>query len=77
MDNGDVLIGVIAADKTLKRVVESYRPYANKVEISPLIGIAGFAESTRSILLIEYDRSHLEAAAMENLRTTSLSVSSK
>jgi hypothetical protein len=60
--NGDVLVGVIATRAIVNALAEAYRPFAKKVETSPLIGIAGWAESSRWILLLEYDRSGLASA---------------
>jgi hypothetical protein len=70
-DNGEVLVGVMAARETLDALVEKYRPYATRAEIAPLATIAGWAESTRSILLLEYGIAQLpKAAAMAYQRET-------
>jgi hypothetical protein len=61
-NNGDVLVGVIATYEIVSALADTYRPFAKKVEISPLIGIAGWAESSRWILLLDYDRSGLTSA---------------
>jgi len=63
MTNGDVLLGIIASQEILNRLVGSYRPYAKKVEISALSQVAGWTESSRSILLMTYDRQQLSRAA--------------
>jgi hypothetical protein len=60
--NGDVMVGVIATQEIIEALAGKYRTFAQKVEISPLIGIAGWAESSRWILLLDYDRSGLASA---------------
>ena len=61
--SGDVLVGIIGTRETLDSLLRTHKPYANKSEISSLINIAGWAESSRSILLLQYDRTHLASAA--------------
>jgi hypothetical protein len=63
LKNGDVLVGVMGSHDTLEALAGIYRPSAKLIEISPLMAIAAWVESTRWILLIEYDRSGLAAAA--------------
>ena len=63
MANGDVLVGAIASHEVLDKLVTRYRPMAKRVEVSPLLQAAAWAESTRSILLLEYDRAQLASAA--------------
>lgn len=61
--NDDVLVGVFGARETIDGIVEAYRPYAKKVEITALIGIAGWAESSRWILLLEFNHEQIARAA--------------
>ena len=61
--NGDVLVGVIGTREILDSLAESFRPSAKQVEISPLMQTAAWAESTRWILLLAYDRAGLASAA--------------
>jgi hypothetical protein len=61
--NGDVVVGVVATPEILGRLAGTYRPYANKVEIWPLINISGFVESTQSLLLLEFNQQQLSRAA--------------
>lgn len=62
-ENGDVVVGVIATPQILNNLAGRYRQYANKVEIWPLIKTSGFAESTQSLLLLEYNQRQLSQAA--------------
>ncbi len=71
MANGDVLVGVIAAPEILNQIVGNYRPYAKQIAISSLLQTAAWAESTRSLLLLEYAPTQLaRAAAMAAQRDT-------
>jgi hypothetical protein len=54
---------LIATSEVLNALAETHRADAKKAEIMPLINIAGWAESTRWILLLEYDRIRLASAA--------------
>jgi hypothetical protein len=60
--SGDVVLGLIATQQIVNALAAKYRPFAKTVEMSPLIGIAGWAESSRWILLLDYDRAGLASA---------------
>ncbi len=63
LDNGDVLVGVMGARETIEALDPIYKPFARKAESSPLMSVAPGVESTRWILLLEYDRTQLARAA--------------
>ncbi len=54
-DDSNVTVGIIASQKTLDGLVESYRPFAKTVEITPLVATAGWSESSQWILLLDYN----------------------
>jgi hypothetical protein len=63
LENGDILVGVVGSQKVIEGIAYRYRPYAKKLEISPLGPLAVFAEGTRWVLLLEYDQIRLASAA--------------
>jgi hypothetical protein len=63
VNNGDVLVGVMGARDTVEAVAPIYKPFAKKVEVSPLMPVAIWAESTQWILLLEFDPTRLGSAA--------------
>jgi hypothetical protein len=62
MANGRVVVGVIGTHGVLSDLLDSYRTYAKQVELSPLLETADWAESTRWVLLLEYDSNRLASA---------------
>jgi hypothetical protein len=63
LSNGEILVGVIGRRETVEALAEAHRANAKAVEVSPLMPIAIWAESTRWILLLQYDRARLDLAA--------------
>ncbi len=61
--NGDVLVGAMGARGTIEALEPIYKPFAKKAEVSPLMPVAAGAESSRWIILLEYDRAQLASAA--------------
>jgi hypothetical protein len=63
VNNGDILVGVIGRRETIDSLADTHREFAKDVEVSSLMPIAIWAESSRSILLLQYDRAGLYRAA--------------
>lgn len=63
LKNGDVLIGVMGARETIESLANDYRSQAKNIEVSSLMQLGTSAESTRWILLLEFDRKQLARAA--------------
>jgi hypothetical protein len=61
-NDGNVLVGVVAAREVIQSLPGKYRREAKQVEIAPLAPIA-VSESVGWILLVEYDRPQLARAA--------------
>ncbi len=61
--NSDIVLGVIGERETVEHLAATHRPYAKEAAVSPLISTMAWAESTRWILLLEYDRGRLASAA--------------
>lgn len=74
LNNGDVLLGVVGAENTIESLATIYKPYAKSIEASSLINRAGWAEYTRWILLMTYDRARLSRVAALVSRQPSLLV---
>lgn len=66
--NGDILVGLIGTHEILSGLVQSYRTYAKQVELSPLTQMAAWAESSRWILLLAFDQTHLASVAAKVLQ---------
>lgn len=63
LPNGHVLAGVIGTRPDLAMLALTYRPFAQSVQVAPLMGLAGWAESSRSILLLDFAPAQLARAA--------------
>jgi hypothetical protein len=61
--NGDVIVGVTSSRAVITRLASNYQPYATASEIWPFAQGTDLLMATRWILLLEYDRAHLAAAA--------------
>jgi len=71
--NNSVVVGVISSQEAIQRLAGEYRPDTKRFEVSPLGRIATFIESTRWILLVEYDRAQLARAAQSARQRASIS----
>jgi len=62
VDGTDVLVGVMGARDTVEALAPIYKPFAKKVEVSALMPLAIWAESTRWMLLLDFDPARLGLA---------------
>lgn len=63
LNNGDVLLGVIASREVVRELASKYRRYSKLLDIVPLASVRAAGTEQQWILLLVYDRARLSRAA--------------